>query len=592
LIPAAAPSPALRRRGGSFSFTIRATDANGNIGSRAYNVNIGTNSLTLNPATLPSGTQGTAYNQTETATGGTAPYTYAIVAGALPAGLSLNTSTGTITGTPSASGPFNFTIRATDANGNIGSRAYTLNIGTNSLTLTPATLPNAPQGSPYSQTITASGGTAPYTFSIISGALPPGLVLNASTGVITGTPTVIAVFTVTIQARDPNGNIGSKTYTLDTSRRHPAQDPNVQALINAQTAASRRFADAQVVNVTRHLESLHSDFDPCGMKVGVGISVYEPVTPDAALLQRSDGLAPPMLLTDPAAPPPAARDCPYRWFVPGIAAWVGGTMQFGSAANNGLSTSNRFSTAGVTAGIDVRVLERLIVGFGFGFGNDRTSIGPDGTRNDGTSFSGMLYASYRPIGDWFIDAVFGYASLGFDTRRWISVDSTLVGGSRSGGGAFGSLAIGPEMKWGAVKWSPYIRGDFLAARLNGFVEQAVSNQSLTFGKMDFNSTSAVLGLRGSFDIMMQWGVLTPNLRVEYRHVLDGSFNQAMWYSDIGPSFTYNFVQDATTRNLFSTTVGLRSRINPGITFDVEYGATASWAAAPVQTLRGALRLAF
>jgi large repetitive protein len=188
--------------------------------------------------------------------------------------------------------------------------------------------------------------------------------------------------------------------------------------------------------------------------------------------------------------------------------------------------------------------------------------------------------------------VFGYATLGFDTRRWIDVDSTLVGGSRSGGGAFGSLAIGPELKWGAVKWSPYIRGDFLAARLNGFVEQGISNQSLTFGRMDFNSTSAVLGLRGSFDIMMQWGVLTPNMRLEYRHVLDGGFNQAMWYSDIGPSFTYNFAQDATTRNLFTTTVGLRSRINPGVTLDLEYGATASWTSAPVQTLRGALRLAF
>src|SRR5437016_3260369 len=104
-----------------------------------------------------------------------------------------------------ASGPSNFTVRAIDANGNIGVRPYAVNVGTNSLTVSPASLPPAPQGTPYNQTVSASGGTAPYTFSIISGALPPGLSLNASTGAITGTPTIIAVFTFTIQARDPNG---------------------------------------------------------------------------------------------------------------------------------------------------------------------------------------------------------------------------------------------------------------------------------------------------------------------------------------------------------------------------------------------------
>src|SRR5439155_4506790 len=82
------------------SFTVQATDSTGNIGSRAYTVNIGTNSLTLNPASLPAGTQNVAYNQTVTASGGTAPYTYSLSAGSLPAGLTLNASTGAITCTP------------------------------------------------------------------------------------------------------------------------------------------------------------------------------------------------------------------------------------------------------------------------------------------------------------------------------------------------------------------------------------------------------------------------------------------------------------------------------------------------------------
>jgi hypothetical protein len=260
---------------GASNFTIRATDAKGNVGARGYTVNIGNNSLTLNPVSLPNGTQGTPYSQTLIVNGGTGPYSFSMASGSLPAGLSLNPNTGVIGGTPTGSGPATFTIVATDINDNTGSRAYTVNVGTNSITISPATLPPAPQGSPYSQMLTASGGTAPYSFSIVSGSLPPGLSLS-SAGAITGTPTSIGTFTVTVQAIDPNGNVGSRGYTINTARLDPTQDPNVRALVAAQAATTRRFADAQVVNVTRHLESLHNDFDPCGVTFAVGISVYEP----------------------------------------------------------------------------------------------------------------------------------------------------------------------------------------------------------------------------------------------------------------------------------------------------------------------------
>ena len=165
--------------GGSFNFTIRAVDSNNNFGTQNYTVVIGGNSLGINPASLPNGMVGTAYNQSVTASGGTGgPYTYSIGSGALPTGLSLNTSTGAITGTPSAGGAFNFTMHAVDGNNNFGDRSYTVNIGTNSLTVNPAALPNGTQAVSYSQTVSASGGTGPYTFAVTSGALPNGLSLN------------------------------------------------------------------------------------------------------------------------------------------------------------------------------------------------------------------------------------------------------------------------------------------------------------------------------------------------------------------------------------------------------------------------------
>jgi hypothetical protein len=181
--------------------------------------------ITVNPATLPNGAVGTPYNQIVSASGGTAPYSFAVSSGALPTGLLLNSATGAISGTPTAAGTFTFTITATDANGCFGSRLYTITIasaGCPAITLSPTTLPPGTLLVPYSQTITASGGTAPYLFTIAAGALPSGLFLNGVTGVISGTPQQTGLFNVTIQATDANGCVGNRPYALAIL---PAQAP-------------------------------------------------------------------------------------------------------------------------------------------------------------------------------------------------------------------------------------------------------------------------------------------------------------------------------------------------------------------------------
>ena len=133
-----------------------------------YSVNIIV-PIIVNPASLPNGTTGTPYNQTVNASNGTGPYTFAVIAGALPTGLSLNTATGAITGTPSAAGSFGFTIEATDSNGNKGNRPYNVTISTAPLTINPASLPAGQVGTPYSQTVTASGGNGNYSYAVVVG---------------------------------------------------------------------------------------------------------------------------------------------------------------------------------------------------------------------------------------------------------------------------------------------------------------------------------------------------------------------------------------------------------------------------------------
>jgi uncharacterized protein YhjY with autotransporter beta-barrel domain len=211
---------------GSFNFTIRTTDnstGNGPFqGSRAYTLVVNAPTVVVNPTSLPAATVGTAYSQTATGAGGTAPYdNFIISAGALPAGLSLNSSSGALTGTPTAGGAFNFSIRTTDSTTGTGphngTRAYSFTVNAPTVSLAPTSLPSGVQGSAYAETITASGGTASYAYAITSGALPAGLSLSAG-GVITGTPTVNGSFPLTVTATDSSTGTGpytgSRGYTL------------------------------------------------------------------------------------------------------------------------------------------------------------------------------------------------------------------------------------------------------------------------------------------------------------------------------------------------------------------------------------------
>ncbi|WP_158798400.1 MBG domain-containing protein [Pedobacter sp. L105] len=172
--------------------------------------------IVIAPATLPAPTTGVAYSSTLTSSGGIAPYTFAISAGALPAGLIL-TPSGVLSGIPTAGGTFNFTVTTTDASSSTGTRVYSFTVSAPTIAVTPVTLPAATAGTAYSQTITASGGTAPYTFAITSGTLPTGLTLSPA-GVLSGTTTLSGTFNITVRATDNSTGtgpyFGSRSYSL------------------------------------------------------------------------------------------------------------------------------------------------------------------------------------------------------------------------------------------------------------------------------------------------------------------------------------------------------------------------------------------
>ena len=181
----------------------------------AVELQVTCNTLTFSPISpLPGGTVSTNYSQAISASGGTAPYTYTITSGSLPAGLGLS-SGGTLSGTPTSSGTANFTITAAYGGlGCSGSQAYSLTITCPALTISPSSLPDGTVGFAYSQAISASGGTGSYAYTVTNGSLPSGMNV-LSDGTLAGVPSTAGSFNFTVTATLGLNCTVSQAYSIN-----------------------------------------------------------------------------------------------------------------------------------------------------------------------------------------------------------------------------------------------------------------------------------------------------------------------------------------------------------------------------------------
>jgi hypothetical protein len=158
--------------------------------------------------------KGAVFRHQLVATGGAPPYLWSLPAGSLPAGISLNPNTGLLAGTAIATGAFPVTVQVTDTAFRAGQKNITISVSGPPPEVTTGALPSIVRGVSISFQLSATGGTTPYRWAISSGALPSGLTLDRSNGIISGAPLVSGGFSFTVDVTDAESRTARKSLAI------------------------------------------------------------------------------------------------------------------------------------------------------------------------------------------------------------------------------------------------------------------------------------------------------------------------------------------------------------------------------------------
>jgi hypothetical protein len=198
---------------GDYSFKITATDGSRS-DTQSYSLSV-VPKLQIGPL-RPVAEVGIAYSVAAQATGGKPGYTWSLDGGTvLPAGLTLDPATGTISGKPTAPGKSTVQLAVTDALGLKATLSLSFNVVAHVL-LAKKTLRPATARAAYNAIIAKTGGARPYTWTMTGG--PKGLTLNAGTGRLSGTPRLAGTFRLRIKVTDALGATSTRTYILKVTR--------------------------------------------------------------------------------------------------------------------------------------------------------------------------------------------------------------------------------------------------------------------------------------------------------------------------------------------------------------------------------------
>jgi len=199
----------------TFSVQVKDSGSPQQTASGQFSITVDDPPLVISASSLPSASIGVPYSQPLSASGGLAPYTWSIASGAVP-GLSIDPSTGVLSGPPTTAGTYSLKIQVTDAASNpqhSASRTFSFTVSPAALTITTQSpLTSGTAGVAYSQSLAASGGAPPYSWS--APGLPSGLSIDPNSGTISGTPLAAGTFQVPVTVADGNRNTTVQLFSI------------------------------------------------------------------------------------------------------------------------------------------------------------------------------------------------------------------------------------------------------------------------------------------------------------------------------------------------------------------------------------------
>jgi outer membrane autotransporter protein len=438
-----------------------------------------------------------------------------------PPGLQL-TSQGLLQGTPTVAGTFSFqfTAKGPDPNGPCGTPTIddaTLTV-TAALALAPASLPGGVVGTPYSQQLTASGGSGSFVFTL-SGALPPGLSLRPS-GLLSGTPTTRGGSTFTVIATDARNNVIRQAYSLAV---FPPATQVASDLVLPQTLAGAAAATQQLGNIQQLLDHLRITRNPT-VTQGLKVSIDGQALPPLAALGLAPGADRGTSAAQTGGGAAADSEILERWGV-----FAQGEIDIAETDPTASQPGIDLTTHGLTLGADYRPTNGSVVGVALGLVKSTADLSSGAANQDTKGWSVSAFGEIDPVENGYVNLTITYGQNKYDSVRRANASlqppTTFEYTGAPRGSQFGAaLAAGYQYYVQALTLNPYGRVDYLDIQVDAFQEDPANGASnpLTVSEQRFKSTVLTLGGQAQYAYSTAWGVLVPYVRAEYQYVAQSS----------------------------------------------------------------------